>query len=144
MVSCIGTVCIIAAQLVSGEVGYSNGMPTTATSYDGEVRSIERFYEDEQLNISIDGYIILDSYTRVSIGFDNGIDTSKLDRSNQYRIGIDQIMDINDNSYLTFSGSTEIGGNYRETPCLDRYGREYYCGNLTAWSDYEGIKDEQA
>ena len=134
---------IVAAQLTHLDVGYSNNMPTKAKSYDGKERDIERFYKDEQLNISISGYVILDSGTRITLGFDNGFSTSKLNKSNTYRVGVDQIIDLTDNSYLTVSGATERGGNVRPTPCTDQYNREYYCGNLTAWSDFRGPKDEQ-
>lgn len=29
-----------------------------------------------------------------------------------------------------------IGGDMKNKPCLDSYDREYFCGSLTAWSDY--------
>jgi hypothetical protein len=30
-----------------------------------------------------------------------------------------------------------FGGDTNHKPCLDEYDREYYCGDLTAWSDFE-------
>lgn len=29
-----------------------------------------------------------------------------------------------------------VGGAMKHKPCLDSYDREYFCGSLTAWSDY--------
>lgn len=29
-----------------------------------------------------------------------------------------------------------LGGSLRHKPCLDQYDREYFCGSLTAWSDF--------
>ena len=118
-------------------------MPTTATSYDGVERDISKFYEDKQTNLYVDGYIILDTKTKVNIGFDNGIKTNKFKQSNTYKIGVTQAIDITPNSYITIGGSTAFGGNISETPCKDDYDREYYCGNLTAWTDYERQENEQ-
>ena len=55
---CILGACLIAAQLTHGDIGYSNDMPTTATSYDGVERDISEFYEDEQTNFYLGGYIL--------------------------------------------------------------------------------------
>ena len=30
-----------------------------------------------------------------------------------------------------------VGGKTRHLPCIDAYDREYYCGNLTAWTDFQ-------
>ena len=29
-----------------------------------------------------------------------------------------------------------VGGSLIHRPCMDSYDREYFCGNLTAWSDF--------
>ncbi len=33
-----------------------------------------------------------------------------------------------------------LGGDSNHQPCVDEYDREYYCGNLTAWSDFKNKK----
>ena len=43
--------------LINFDANLYNNMPTTATSYDGEVRDISRFYEDRQINLSIDAAV---------------------------------------------------------------------------------------
>ena len=143
MDNCIGLVCILAAQLTAGDVGYSNGMPDVAYSYDNQPRDISRFYQDEQTNFYAEGYVILDTRTRIRIGYDHGIDTQKYDVSKAYTIGVDQAIRIDDNSDWLISGTTTFGGEQRHIPCVDSEGVNYYCGNLTLWSTFKEPEYEQ-
>ena len=136
--SCIGTVCLVAAQLTAFDATYDNPMPATAMSYDGVSRDVSRFYRDEQTNFNIHGHMTLNTGTRIYLGYDNGIDTAKFDVSKSYTIAFAQIIKEN----WIISAGTKIGGKARHTPCTDSFGREYLCANLTAWSDFKEMKHE--
>ena len=118
-------------------MGYGNGMPTTATSYDGTERDISRFYEDKQFNYTID-IAAKRADTTYILGYDNGISTAKYSRSGSLRAGINHTFRLSKRSTIDLFGWRQWVGSVNEVPCTDSYNRQYYCGNLTAWSDYQG------
>lgn len=138
----LGT-CLLAAQLTGGDIAYNNTLPKYATSYDGVKRDISELYKDEQINFNLQGYLLFENDTLVSLGYDHGIDTKKYDISKEYTINIRKNIDLNDDWSVIIGGSTKLGGKVRHTPCYDQIDREYYCGNLTAWSDFEQPKHER-
>ena len=139
---CIFGICVLAARLTSLDVAVENNLPTKAMSYDGVERDISEFYKNDDLLVTAGGSLYLDSDTKVDLAFNNGLDTQKLDVSNTYHVGVTQYEKINDDWSITFGASATIGGEESHTPCNDSIDREYYCGNLTAWSDFEEPKHE--
>lgn len=144
MITCVAVLlgqCVVNAQLTNGGV-YSTELPTTATSYDGVERDISRFYTPDNLQFHVSGNIDLASNTRIKLSYDNGLETDKLERDPTLNVGIQQFIEITENSVLALSAGVELGGDVEHTSCKDSYGREYYCGNLTAWSDFKQPKNE--
>ena len=135
----IAGACVIAA-LTNG--GFMNvDLPKTAGSYDGKVRSIEKFYTPESQPYNIGGLIAFDN-TLINIQYNSGIDTEKLDVNSSANIQVTQRFNLTDNVSIDATIGTTIGGEVRHTSCKDSLGREYFCGNLTAWSDFEEGKTE--
>ena len=135
------SICAIiacSASIVGGALDYgttySNGLAETATDYIGNVHDVSRFHQDEQINFNIGGHIILDSNTRINVGYDNGIDTPKYDRKKSYTLGVTQVFDLGDQQYLSVGGTYTYGGQVRETPCHDADGVRYHCGTAGLWS----------
>ena len=135
----IGIVCAIA---LTGGGTYDNQMPTTAYSYDGEQRDISKFYEPENELYHVSGYAYLESDTLIEFGYDNGHSAQKYQRDPTLSVHVTQHIPLNDKLSLNVTAGTRFGGNVSETPCYDSFDREYYCGNLTAWSDYERDENE--
>ena len=136
----IAGICV-SAFLTNG--GFMNvDLPKTAGSYDGKVRSIERFYTPESRPYNIGGAIILDS-TLIKVNYNSGIDTEKLDINSSANIQVTQRVKLTDNVSIDATIGTTIGGEVRHTACTDSIGREYFCGSLTAWSDFDAGKHEQ-
>ena len=127
--------CALVAQLTAGGT-YSSNLPTTATSYDGVQRDISRFYQDEQTNFHIAG-VFATNEGFLTWGYDNGLDTAKLDVNPTYQLGITKY--LNENISIGFE--MEYGGATHNTPCYDQFNREYYCMSLT---EYKGDYDEKA
>jgi hypothetical protein len=138
-ISLFGT-CVVAVQLTSLSVGHDLGLPQTATSYDGEIRSISEFYEPERPTIKVGGDIYLGAATRISLDLDGGYQSRKLDIDPTLAIGVDHTIGLSSSRdhdlSLQVHGSVSIGGKQNHTSCVDSYDREYYCGNLTAWTDF--------
>ena len=124
--------CLIAAQLTSvgtydaPEMGYVKELYNTR----GETYTIDtrNLYEDEQTNFYVGGDLYFED-TRLSLGYNSGVDTAKFDISKTYTIGIDHRVDITDNLDVILSGSTAIGGEVRHTVCQDSRGYEFNCLN---------------
>jgi hypothetical protein len=41
-------------------------------------------------------------------------------------------------SSFVYEFYSSIGGDLKHRPCVDSYDREYHCGTLTSWSEYQG------
>ena len=137
--SCILKVCIVAAQLTSLDISSPSSIPMydKARTYDGTVHDVSKFYTKKNNDVSGSGYLILNTNTKVDLGYKAGFESDKYSTSDTYRVGITQLQDIDENSFLTFGASTTIGGKSSHRPCKDSYDREYFCGNLTSWSDHK-------
>jgi hypothetical protein len=52
-------------------------------------------------------------------------------------MGYTKTMAVTKSSLFNISIGSWFGGNIKESPCVDSYGRQYSCQSLTAWSDYK-------
>ena len=73
----------------------------------------------------------------LSIGYDSGINAEKLNVNNSFFVGYAKTMAVTQSSLFNISIGSWFGGNIKESPCVDSYGRQYSCQSLTAWSDYK-------
>ena len=133
---------IIAGLCVSPQVDYVNiqehqTMADVATSYDGVERDISRFYKPENPSVRIGTSIYIDDDKKLSLQYDNGYESSKYELEDSLSVQYTQIFDLKENHSLTISGGATIGGKSNHTSCIDSFGREYYCGDLTAWNDFK-------
>lgn len=120
---------------------YNLDMPTTAYSYDGEARDISKFYKPENNQYYLGGrYVNKDNI--ITFTYDNGYDSSKLDINKSLKLGWYQVKQLKDNVFVTYGASKTFGGEMRHTSCKDDYGRQYYCGNATAWSTFDQPENE--
>ena len=112
---------------------YYTDLPDTAYSYDGETRSVSQFYNQKIPNIYIGGHYEIDDTDYITWNVNTGTHTDKLN-SVGIGIGWTHIEPLND----IWSINTSISTQHElttHTSCTDDYNREYYCGNLTAFSD---------
>lgn len=71
-----------------------------------------------------------------SLGFDSGVETSKLRIGRGIFLGATKAFQLGKGSYLALGSGGWVGGRILERPCYDDYDRAYWCQNLTAWTDY--------
>jgi hypothetical protein len=128
---CLFEACIISAQILGGG-SYSDPESTLAVDSNSIVHNISRFYEIQNKQFDLKGYLILDTDTRVDLKFDNGLKSQKRIRTEALTIGITQLSIISEDSYITFGASTELGGRTTEIACTDDSGldRQFFCDNL--------------
>ena len=129
--SCFLEVCIVAAQVSSGGT-YAESTPTLSIDTANIAHDITRFYKVENYQFNMGGYLILDTDTRVDLGYDNGLKSQKRNRSKALTVGITQLAFIDSDSHITFGLSTKLGGKITETACTDDSGmnKQFFCDNL--------------
>ena len=136
----MGWVTGIGVVITALDVGFAD-LPDEAFDYTGHRHSVEQFYDQEVPNILLGGYYS-EGRTTIPFGIDTGTHTSKLDTYGA-SIGAYHTLPLADsNSDITFGAKLSL--DYIEhRPCIDEYNAEYYCGNLTPFSDLERKADVQ-
>ncbi len=109
-----------------------------ASAYDSEIRhDVSSFYRTKKDRINmILGFTLWGPGTVISVGYDSGVKAEKLSIKRALFLGVNHTVRLRKNTYLGFGLGKWIGGRISETPCVDTYDREYWCQNLTAWSEY--------
>lgn len=86
------------------------------------------------LNYFVPGTTLL-----VSWGYDSGSKAQKIAISPTAFLGLSSYKRINSNSAVFFTMGGWQKQRVTETPCVDSYQRQYWCANLSAWSDYSTL-----
>ena len=66
----------------------------------------------------------------------SGAQSPKLSIAPRVVIGVIGSMQISNRRTLSSEVFGSVGGHLSHKPCLDAYDRKYFCGSLTAWSDF--------
>ena len=115
-------------------------LPDTAYSYDGTARDISQFYDQKVPNFYVGGYVPINNNLSLSFTIDTGTHTDKLNTAS-LSLGPTYTTDFGNG--WSFQGSAIVSSGYsKHTSCTDSYSREYYCMNLTAFSDVERTRYE--
>ena len=126
--------------ITSLQMGFVN-LPDTAYSYDGTARDISQFYRQSIPTTTV-GYLKELNDTNYITGYvSSGIYSEKYDVYPTVGFTLNNIQPITDKWDLTTSLASTLSGGYSHSPCADSYNREYYCANLTAWSDFNDKKE---
>jgi len=88
--SCLLEVCVVTMQILGGGT-YTEQVPTISIDSANIKHNISHFYEVDNQQFNVDGYLILDTNTRVDIGYDNGLKSQKRIRSRALTVGIRQL-----------------------------------------------------
>jgi len=107
--------------------------------YDNAVcYDVGQFYRSAVPQVLVSGYYKLDGNTAINWGIDSGFSSQKLSVSPALLLGISKRWYLSErrDSQIVFEFSGWLGQSIKHSPCSDSYGREYYCGNLSAWSDF--------
>ena len=109
-----------------------------AYSYDGVARDVSKFYKPTNKQFNVGGYYAFNKYnTLITFDYDNGYNSKKYTIDRSARIGVAHNEQITKDFSIQFTGNYKFGGNDKHIPCLDSHDRQYYCGDLTAWTDAE-------
>lgn len=72
----------------------------------------------------------------VRLSLTTGAEATKVLIDPRLQIGVIRSVPFSSDRALSIEVYGSIGGDLKHKPCLDSYDREYFCGSLTAWSDY--------
>jgi len=87
----------------------------------------------------ISNFAIPSTKSMLSIGYDSGSKSQKISISKTFFLGFSTYKKIDTNSAIFFLAGGWQKERINEQPCVDEYDREYWCPNLTAWSDRKSI-----
>ncbi len=65
-----------------------------------------------------------------------GVDSAKMGVEPRIILGLIGVKQVGSDSVLSAEIYNSFMGATYHRPCTDDYEREYYCGSLTAWTDY--------
>lgn len=105
--------------------------------YDDDIcHNVSQFYSTKIPQVMLSGLFFVNSNDAYIIGVNTGYDSQKLVIKPSIAIGYSTLFEIEKNKKIVIEGAKWFGGNIKHEPCKDTYDREYYCGNLMAWSDF--------
>ena len=87
----------------------------------------------------ISNLVIPKSNVLISVGYDSGSRSEKISITKTYFLGFSTFKKIDSNSAIFFLAGGWQKERISEQPCVDGYDREYWCPNLTAWSDHKPL-----
>ena len=105
---------------------------STSTSYD-----LTPYYTSSNVRAHlILNYFIPETSILVSVGYDSGSNAQKISISSTRFFGLSSYKRIDSSSTIFLMMGAWEREKITEAPCVDSYGREYWCANLSAWSDH--------
>jgi hypothetical protein len=138
LMGCFFGACVVASQILGGGT-YTEQTPTVSIDTADVAHDISHFYKIENKQFNVNGYLILDSDTRIDLGYDNGLQSQKRTRSKALAISVTQLAFIDNDSHIIFGASTKLGGRTIETSCTDDSGmdKQFFCDNLATLKPFE-------
>ncbi len=104
--------------------------------YDADIcHSMNQFYSTKIPQVMLSGLYFISKNDAYVIGVNTGYDSQKLVIKPSIAIGYSTLFEVKNKKFV-IEGAKWFGGNIKHVPCKDSYDREYYCGNLMAWSDF--------
>ena len=110
------------------------------STYDKSIcHNLSEFYKSSHPSFLISGFYKADKNNTFSFGINSGFNSQKLDIAPSFLVGGATRLYTSEkkDSHFIFESNYWIGTKVRHSPCLDSYDRKFYCGNLTAWSDFK-------
>jgi hypothetical protein len=117
-----------------------NAHPNVTSAYDltSNTYAMTHFYTAaKQRQHLISNFVIPNTKALISIGYDSGSKAEKISISKTFFVGLSAYKKIDSKTAIFFMAGGWQKEHISEQPCVDEYDREYWCPNLTAWSDYK-------
>lgn len=117
---------------------YNESTPTESEGID-----ISHFYKPKNEQFYVSGrWVNKKQDTAILFTYDNGNYSSKFDRKKSLDLGVVHTMPIAKNTFVTFNGSYQFGGELDHRPCLDNNDNKFFCSNLGAIDPYNTLEQQ--
>ena len=121
----------------SKDLNAVNVPQNSCSIYDDDIcHNVTQFYSTKIPQVMLSGLYFISKNDAYIIGVNTGYDAQKLVIKPSIAFGYSTLFEVEKNKKFVIEGAKWFGGNIRHVPCKDSYDREYYCGNLMAWSDF--------
>ena len=123
-------------------VAVLNAQPKVTSEYDetSNAYAMTHFYTaSKQRQHLISNLVIPNTTAFISIGYDSGSKAKKISISKTFFVGLSAYKKLDSKAAIFFIAGGWQKERITEQPCIDDYDREYWCPNLTAWSDYKPL-----
>ncbi len=123
---------------ISSDVSVLSVPANTCSTFDKSVcYATADFYKTDYPQIIISSYYFYGKDDALILGVNTGYSSSKLSIEPSIELGFSKFINIRKQHRFAIEASTWLGGKIEHRPCVDSFNREYYCGNLSAWSDFK-------
>ena len=113
-----------------------------ARAYNNVPRDVSPFYKTDSPQVNFTMHFAgRKAGEIISLGVDSGYRAKKITMQPALFLGYARSIKFARASYVTVAAGGWFGGNVSHKPCRDELGRNYYCKNLTAWSDFRPQKN---
>ena len=120
--------------------------PRVISAYDSTSAPYEitPFYTSKSTRMRlVVNYFIPSTSFLLSAGYDSGSDAEKITVNASKFFGLSTFWRLNSQSAVYLLMGAWDQQDVTERPCIDSYVREYWCANLTAWSDHVPLDSAQ-
>ncbi len=114
------------------------GVPISSCStFDSSVcYNTSNFYKPKTPQTIVSGYYFFNKNDALILGLNTGYNSPKLIIQPSIALGYSSRIELDRSKQVVIEGTKWLGGSIEHKPCVDSFDREYYCGNLSAWSDF--------
>lgn len=114
------------------------GVPISSCStFDSSVcYNTSNFYKPKTPQTIVSGYYFFNKNDALILGLNTGYNSPKLIIQPSIALGYSSRIELDRSKQVVIEGTKWLGGSIKHKPCIDSFDREYYCGNLSAWSDF--------
>lgn len=126
-------------EITSKAIDFSPPRGKVCSDYDisvcSDVSTFYQFNQYSQWRATLVGTLTPDFGTRITVI--TGVDSAKMGVEPRIILGLIGVKHWGSDRTLSTEIYNSFLGSTYHRPCRDDYEREYYCGNLTAWTDFQ-------
>lgn len=133
--------------VMSNDDSLMSAPSSVCSGYDKAIcHSVSKFYQSNHTPMLISGLYFMNPDEIVQFGMNTGFDSSKLTVAPSAMLGFGKRIHLNKKrtAQIVLNGYKWVGGQVTHRACQDSFDREYFCGNLTAWSDFSWDENPQS
>ena len=123
--------------VLTHDISVLNVPRNSCSTYDESIcYNTSALYKPTNQQVIVSGYYFFNKNDAILLGLNTGYNSQKLIIQPSIALGYSSQFELDKSKKFVIEGNKWFGGNIQHKPCVDSFDREYYCGNLSAWSDF--------